>query len=121
MTSVSLPFLMGYSLAVTAALVWLNRRGAGILGAAGGTLMLCIALGLVQSVAFWSSPLAKQAIQSWALFVVLPSAFVFAVSRLGIVQARPWGFLFLGPLTFVVAVILVTVVYNVLFASSRSH
>ena len=121
MSSISLPFLMGYSLAVSTALIWLNMRGTGIVGAAGGTLLVCIAIAVIQSVAFGSVPLTRQAVQYWGLFVLLPSAVVFAVSRVGLLQARPWSLLFLGPLTFVVAVTAVMVTYNILFASARSQ
>ena len=118
MTSLSLPFLIGYSLAVTTALIWLNSRGTGILWAAGWTLLGCVAILLIQSVAFGAVPVTKQVIHFWGLFVFLPSAVLMAVSRLGIVQARPWSLLLLGPLTFVVAVTAMMVAYNVLFASS---
>lgn len=121
MISISLPFLIGCSLAVSAVLIWLNMRGAGILGAAGGTLVVCIAIAVIQSVAFGSVPLTRQAVQYWGLFVFLPSAVVFAVARVAILQARPWSLLFVGPLTFVVAVTAVMVTYNILFASGRSQ
>jgi hypothetical protein len=121
MISISLPFLIGYSLAVSAALIWLNLRGEGMLGAAGGTLVVCIAIAVIQSLAFGSVPQTRQAVQYWGLFVLLPSAVVFAVSRAGILRTHPWSLLLLGPLTFVVAVTTVMVTYNILFASARSQ
>ena len=121
MVAVSLPLLIGYSLAVSAALTCLNMRGAGILGAAGATLVVCIAIVIIQSVAFESVAVTRQAARYWGLFVLLPSAVVFAVSRLDILQARPWGLLVFGPLTFVIAVTAVMVSYNILFASGPSQ
>jgi len=121
MIGVSLPFLIGYSLAVSAVLIWLNMRGSGVLAAAGGTMAACVAIAVIQSVAFGSMPVTRPAVQYWGLFVFLPSAVVFVVSRVGILQARPWALLFLGPLTFVVAVTAVMVTYNILFASGRSQ
>lgn len=121
MISISLPYLIGYSLAVSAANIWLNLRHAGILGAAGGTLVVCIAIAVIQSVAFGSVQLTKDAVRGWVLFVLLPSAVVVVVSRAGFLQARPWALLFLGPLTFLVAVTAVMITYNILFASGRSQ
>jgi hypothetical protein len=121
MIAVSLPFLIGCSLVVSAALMWLNIRGAGVFGAAGATLLVCIAIVIFQSVAFGSAALTRQGAQSWGLYVLLPSAVVVAVSRLAILQARPWALLLLGPLTFVVAVTAVMVTDNILFASGRSQ
>src|SRR5262245_27994126 len=121
MISISLPFLMGYSLAVSAALIWLNLGGSGSLGAAGMTVVCCIAIAGIRAVAFGSASLTRRALQSWGLFVLTPSAVVFAVSRVALLQSRPWSLLFLGPLTFVVAVMTVMVSYNILFASARSH
>jgi hypothetical protein len=121
MIAISLPFLIGYSLAVSAVLIWLNVRGAGVLSAAGGTVVACVAIAVIQSIAFGSVPLTRPGVQYWGVFVLLPSAAVLAVSRIGILQARPWALLFLGPLTFVVAVTAVMVTYNILFASGRSQ
>ena len=106
---------------VTSALIWLNIRGAGILEAAGGTLVVCVAIAVIQSVAVRSVSFARQAVQYWGLFVFLPSVVVFGVSRVGVLQARPWGLLLLGPLAFVVAAAAVMVAHNMLFASSRSQ
>jgi NADH:ubiquinone oxidoreductase subunit K len=62
----------------------------------------------------------RQAVQSWLLFVSVPSAVLFAVSRLGVLESRPWLLLFLGPVLFVMAAVVATVMYNILFASSQS-
>lgn len=117
MTSISLLHLIVYSIAVSAGLTWLNMRGIGILGAAAGTVVVCVVIALLEMGAFGSP--SRGAAEYWWLFVLLPSAVVFAVSRLGILQRRAWGLLLLGPLTFVVAVIAVMVVYNILFATVR--
>jgi hypothetical protein len=121
MIGISLPLLIGYSLAVSAALIWVNLRGAGILAAAGGTLVVSLVVAVIQSVALGSLPLTRQAVQYWGLFVLLPSAVVFAVSRAGFLVARPWALVFVGPITFIVVVTAVMVTYNVLFVSGRSQ
>jgi len=121
MMSVSLPYLIGYSLVVSAAIILLHMRGAGILAAAAGTLLVCIAIVIIHFVVFGSAPLTRQAVQYWGLFVLLPSAVVFAVSCVAILQARPWSLLLVGPVTFVFAATAVMIAYNILFASGRSH
>jgi hypothetical protein len=94
----------------------------GVLGTAGGTLSVCLAVAVIRFLASPSELLSRQAVQHWVLFACVPSAVVFAVSRLGVLQARPWRLLIVGPLSFVVAATAVMVTYNnTLFASGRSR
>jgi hypothetical protein len=114
----SLPLLVVYPLFISAVLIWLNRRGVGAVGAAAGTLAVCVAVSLIQFFALGPATLSRQAVQLWLLFVCVPSAVVFGVSRFGVLQARPGWLLCLGPISFVMAVVVVMVTYNILLASS---
>lgn len=80
-TSLSLPLLVVYSLFVSAVLIWMNRRGVGPVGAAAGTLAVCVAVAVIQFFALGPATLSRQALQHWLLFVVVPGAVVFAASR----------------------------------------
>jgi hypothetical protein len=100
-------------------LVWLNRRGVGAAGAAVATLLTCVAVAVVQFSALGPVLSKQQAVQLWLLFVLVPGAVVFGASRLSLFQHRPWWFLLGGPVTFVFAVVVAMMAYNVLFASSH--
>jgi len=117
--AVRLPVELAYSLLVSAFLVWSNTRGLRSLGAAGGTLGICLLIAVSQALAAGSFP--PRQIEFWVLFVCVPSVAVFLVSRLSGLQARPWRLVLLGPLSFTMALVAAMVTYNILFASSRSR
>lgn len=121
MTSVSLPLLVVYSLFISGVLIWLNRRGVGTVGAAAGTLAVCVAIAVIQFFAFGPATLSRQAVQQWLLFVLVPGAVVFAASRLSVLQNRPGWLLLLGPISFLIAVVVVITAHNILFASTPSR
>ena len=121
MLTVSLPLLVVDALFVSAVLIWLNGRGVGPVGAFAGTLAACAAVAAIQFFAFGLATLSRQGLQSWLLFVVVPSGAVFAASRVSVLQTRPALLFLLGPISFVTAVVVVMVTYNILFASSHSR
>ncbi len=90
MFSVSLPLLLISSALVSGILVWLNRGGVGAAGAAAATLGTYVAVAVVQFSVFGCGLSKPQAVKFWRLFVLLPRAVVFGVSRLSVFQNRPW-------------------------------
>lgn len=120
MTSLSLPLLLIYSSLISGILVWLNRRGVGAAAAAAATLLTCVAVAVIQFSAFGLVPSKQQAVQLWLLFVLVPGAVVFGASRLSLFQHRPWWLVLGGPVSFVFAVVVVAMAYNVLFGSSHA-
>ena len=121
MIAISLPLIAAYSLVVSGALVWLRKSGVAAIPSAVITLAICLAIGAVQVLAARSAPLSKLVFSVWGLSVLAPSAVVFAVSRLNLVRARPWSLLLLGPVSFVVGMVVAMTVYNILFVSGRQQ
>ena len=119
MTVLSLPLLIMYSLVVSALLIWLNRRGVGPLGAVGGTVTVSLLVLLAGLFALGTARLSRQAVQQWVLFVLLPTAAIWAVSRLGSLQRRPWWLLLAGPVTCMFAIVCVAMAYNILTSNPR--
>jgi hypothetical protein len=109
-TAVSLPFVVGYSLLISVLLMWQNSRGASI-----------ILLEVFELVTAPRFALARQGIQSWLFFFVLPSLAILWTSRLAAVRSRPWLLLVLGPLSHIVAMVVVMTAYNAVFASNRTR
>jgi hypothetical protein len=79
--AISLPLVVLQSLVVSAALVWLNRRGVEAVGAAVGTIAVCVGGLMVQLLFLGQATLTRQAVMYWLLFVIVPSTAVFAASR----------------------------------------
>ncbi len=121
MLAISVVHVIVYSLVVSGVLIWLNIRGAGPVGAAAGTIVACVAVGIIQFFVYGQAAVSLQEVQLWLRFVLLPGAVVFGLSRLGWLRNRPWWLLLLGPLSFVLGVVLVMVTYNVLFASRQAR
>src|SRR5262245_59127649 len=113
MLAVSLQITVIYALAVSLALVWLNSRATGSLSAAGWTLTVCVAIAVAQFAAFGPSKPSRQDLQFWLLFVVIPAAAVYGVSRRKALRKRPLWLVLVGPLCFIVTVVAVMVLYNV--------
>jgi len=116
--SISLPFLIVCSLVVSAGLIWMNLRRAGALAAASATLAVSSLIAFAQFAVLGRAMPTGQDVQFWLLFVVTPSSAVWAISRLGVFRSRPWWLLLAGPMAHLVAVTVVMVLYNVLFAST---
>jgi hypothetical protein len=121
MVGISLPVVLAYSLVVSGALVWLNRTGAGAIASSGVTLVICLAIGVVQVVTTRSGSLPMSGFTFWILWVLAPNAAVLAVSALPFVRSRPWSLLLLGPLSYVVGMAVAMTTYNLLFASGSQH
>ncbi len=120
MTSVSLPLLLIYSSLLSIVLVLLKRRGVGTAGAVAATLLICVIPAVVQVSAFRSLASKQQAVQLWLLFVLVPGAVVCGASRLSVFQHRPWWLLLGGPVSFVFAVVVEMLAYNILFTFSHA-
>jgi len=118
--SLSLPHLLLYALLISGVLVWLNGRVVGTVASAGVLLAVCIVVAVVEALALGPATPTRQAIRLWLLFVCLPAAAVLAVSRLGFLNTRPWLLLLLGPISFVIALVVVTILHNLLIASPHS-
>jgi hypothetical protein len=119
--SISLWLVLACALIVSSALVWLNKHDASALASAAGTLAVCLAITAFQFMAFKSGPLSTRLFSLWSLWVLAPSAVVFAVSRLHFVRVRPWSLMLVGPVSFIIGLTLAMTVYNILFASGRSQ
>ena len=117
MVSVSLLHEVIYAFMVSAVLIWLQIRGVGIGGRIVTTLVACIAILAIQLFTSGHLVVSRLAIQVWLLFVLLPCMAVYAVSRMAWVPHHPLWLLLVGPLAFIVAVLLVMVAYNIAFAS----
>jgi hypothetical protein len=121
MLAVSVVHVVVYSLVVSGVLIWLKIRGVGPVGAAAGTIVACVAVGIIQFFVSGQTVVSRQAVQFWLCFVLLPGAVVFGMSRLGWLRNSPWWLLLLGPLSFVLGVVLGMVTYNVLFALRQAR
>jgi hypothetical protein len=120
MIALSLTALIAPPLVLSAVLVWLNRRGAGALVAAGATVAVAVAILGFQIASAGMSPIPSwMALQLWSVFVLVPSVLVLAVSRTGVCRRRPWQLLWLGPLTFVGSLMVAILGYN--FVSNFQH
>jgi hypothetical protein len=117
MLTISLQILLVYALTVSLALIWLNVRKTGPLAAAGWTITVCVAIAIAQFAASGTSTPSRQDLQFWLLFVMTPAVAVYGVSRRKVLRRRPWWLLLAGPISFVVTVVAVMVLYNIFFSS----
>ena len=92
-----------------------NRRDLGVVGAGAVALAACVA---VTAVMLWVFAPAHpwQALQDWVEFVPLPGLVLFAASRSGLFEKRPWLLLLVGTLAFVIAAIGVLLTHGIVFA-----
>jgi len=118
--AVSLPLLVLDALLISAVLMWWNIRGVSAVASAGAVLAACVVVAVVQVFALGAAIPTRQAIQHWVLFVFLPAAAVLAVCRFGFLNTRPWLLLLLGPISSVMALVVVVTVHNILLASRHS-
>jgi hypothetical protein len=112
MVAIMLPPLLLDSILISAVLIVLNRRGVGVAASGGATIATSLVLMMVQWIAYGAAGSVRQILRSWLLWVLVPSAAVFALSRLGLFVGRPWLLLFLGPISFVVALVVVMIALN---------
>lgn len=118
---VSLPLLIGYSLALSGVLAWMAARGGGIAGASAATALLGAFMLALEFVAYSLVGPATQAVRTWTLSVLLPSALLLAVSRFAFLQARPLVLMLVGPLAFLFGLVVAIIVYNVMFATGTTR
>jgi hypothetical protein len=111
LTAVS-PFLAGYPLVLSALLAFLHTRRLGAVATGLGTLLLCVFVAMVP-LAATPITITRQALQFWTLFVLVPSAVVWAISCLDVFVPRPWMLMIVGPLSFVFSLLVVVVTYNI--------
>ena len=119
--SLSLPILFFVGLLISAALMWLNVGGVGVVPSAGVLLLSCVVVAVLQVYRMGSAGSILQATRIWILFVFLPAVAVLAVSRLPLLKAKPLLLLLLGPTSFLIAVVAVATVLNLVFASRHSR
>jgi hypothetical protein len=117
-TAILLPALLLDSLVVSAVLIVLSRRGVSVAACGAATIVSSLALVMVHWLIFGGAGPVRQILQGWLLFVLAPSAAIFALSRLGLFVRRPWLLLLFGPLSFVVAVVVVVIALNMSNMSS---
>jgi hypothetical protein len=119
MIAISLWFVLACALIVSSTLVWLNRHGASVRASAAVTLAVCLGIAAFQFMEVRSGPLPTRFFSLWTLWVLAPSAVVFAVSRLPFARVRPWTLMLVGPVAFIVGLTVTMTVWNTLFASGR--
>jgi hypothetical protein len=112
MQSILLPPLLLNALVVSAILVILNRRGVGFARAAAATAAATLVLVIVQWLSFGARGTVRQILEYWLLWVLLPSAAILILMPARLFARRPWLLLFLGPISFVVALFFVTIAVN---------
>jgi hypothetical protein len=115
---ISLPVAFLGAFIVSAILVALNRGGFGVVVSAGAVIVACLIVGLMQYLSPGTAN-GPRAVQLWFLLLCVPMVAVFAVSRFGVVENRPWLLLLLGPLSFVFTQALVVVGLNIFTTYSR--
>jgi hypothetical protein len=116
--SISLWYVIACSLVVSSVLASMNSRGVGLLGAAGAAAIALVALVLIDAIGSGTLPLSRQTTWVLGLCILFPSTVLIAVSRLAVFHTYPWMLLVAGPIAFVVAVVMVMIAYNMLFAGS---
>jgi hypothetical protein len=117
MIAVSLEFVVGYALLASAVVMWLNHRRTSAVRSGAVLLALCLLIAGAHLFPRGHAMPTRQAIQLWLVFVLLPSATVWGVSRAEFLMIRPWLLLILGPITFIVALVVFGTAANVLFAT----
>ena len=63
MLAISVVHVVVISLVVSGVLIWLNIRGAGPVGAAAGTIVACVAIGIFQFFVYGQATVSRQAVQ----------------------------------------------------------
>lgn len=117
MLAISVVHIVVYSLVVSGVLIWLNMRGAGPIGAAAGTIVACITVGIILFLLYGQAVVTRYAVQLWLFFSWLPSVLVFGMSRLAWLRNSPWWLLLLGPLSYVFGVVLAMMSCNAFYTS----
>jgi hypothetical protein len=114
-----IPLLAG-SLLLSAILIILNRRRVGVAGSAAATIALCLVLPLVEFRNVSTGAAIRLVVQYWLIFLCLPSAVVFGLSRSGLLRRRAWLLLVAGPISFIVAGVVVASILHMFIPSILS-
>jgi hypothetical protein len=94
----------------------LNARGVRVGTSAFVLLAFCFVFGAFQSFSLRTVSIS-QSVGMWLGFVFLPSVGVFAVSRIPTLRVKPWLLLLVGPLSYLVTMIVAMTVVNVIASS----
>lgn len=113
MVSVSLEVLLSYAFAVSAVFMALNYRGKGAVVSAGIFLVLCVLTGAEKAIARDNLIPTHRVMEIWLVSELLPTAAVWWLSRAEFAKSRPWWLLIVGPLVFLVAVVVSSTVFAV--------
>jgi hypothetical protein len=116
----SLQYLIVNAFVVSGVLFLVSRRSSALSSATAASLFVCLVL-IVGPLVLRPFVISRQIVLIWVLSIVLPAVVVLGVSRLDLVQTGPWWLLLLGPLSFLMTVLIGIVVFNVLFESGRSR
>ena len=92
----------------------LNLRRTSAVASGGVVLALCIVIGVLYLVRGLPIP-ASQALQLWLVFVSLPCAAVWGLSRVELLIIRPWLIVLVGPIAYGVAVVVSATTFSILF------
>jgi hypothetical protein len=111
-----IPLLWG-SLAISAMLIILSKLHVGLAGSAAAIIALCVILAFVEFRISGAGFSVRQAFQGWLIFLCVPSAVVFALSRAGILRHHAWLLVLAGPISFFLTVVVVVSVLNAYFPS----
>ncbi|MGA2260545.1 MAG: hypothetical protein ABSH28_03810 [Acidobacteriota bacterium] len=120
MLSINLVPLLGGSLLVSATLIIVSKRRVGVAGSAAAIIALCLVLAFVEFRDLSTGAAVRQAVQYWLIFLCVPSAVVFALSRSGLLRRRAWLLLLAGPISFVLTIVVVVSVLHMFFPSVLS-
>jgi hypothetical protein len=112
----AVPLLVG-SLLVSAVLILLNKLKVGIVGSAAAVIALCLVLGLIENRNLNTGAAMIVAFRFWLIFLCVPSAVVFGISRSGLLRRRSWLLLLAGPVSFLITIMVVVNILGMLTPS----
>jgi len=118
-----IPLLVG-SLLVSVILIILNRRRVGVAGSAAATIAVCLVLAaaclvlaLVEFRNVSTGAAIRLAVQYWLIFLCVPSAVVFGLSRSGLLRRHAWLLLLAGPISFIITGVVVAGILHMFIPS----
>ncbi len=109
--------LLWDSLAISAILIILSKFHVGLAGSAAAIIALCVILAFVEFRISGPGSTIRQALQGRLIFLCVPSAVVFALSRAGILRHHAWLLMLAGPISYFLTVAVVVSVLNAYFPS----
>jgi len=116
MLMISGPVLLGYALILSLALAVLNKNGVGGSLTAVVALGLCVLVPAILAPGIRRQPMGIHNVRLWVLWAVVPTAAVVALSRLQMFQRHPWWLLLVGPIAFLIAVVIAFSAHNIMVA-----